>query len=172
METIKGAFRRRVVTPYYRSRFYQAGQNLLVKGRITVVGKVIVGDNVIFEGSSALWAWGKGVIKMGNRIFFNKALVSSTISIEIGNDVVLSEDVLIIDHNGYGLDGSPPAEKAVKIGNHVWIGMRATVLKGVTIGDNSVVGAAAVVTKNVEPNTIVAGNPAKKIRNTTGYTTI
>jgi acetyltransferase-like isoleucine patch superfamily enzyme len=48
----------------------------------------------------------------------------------------------------------------VKIGDNVWIGMNAVILKGVTIGDNSVVAAGAVVTKSIAPNTIVAGNPA------------
>ncbi len=50
------------------------------------------------------------------------------------------------------------------IGNDVWIGARATILSGVTIGDGAVIGAGSVVTKNVEPYSIVAGNPAKLIR--------
>src|SRR5213079_3044195 len=48
----------------------------------------------------------------------------------------------------------------VKICDNVWIGMNAVILKGVTIGENSVVAAGAVVTKSVEPNVVVAGNPA------------
>ena len=52
---------------------------------------------------------------------------------------------------------------AVVIGSHVWIGYRAIILPGVTIGEGAVVGAGAVVTKNVESYTIVAGNPARKI---------
>lgn len=54
--------------------------------------------------------------------------------------------------------------KTTKIGNDVWIGNRSLVLQGVTIGDGAVVGAGAVVTKDVEPYTIVAGNPARVIR--------
>ena len=58
----------------------------------------------------------------------------------------------------------PPRPKLktapVKIGDNVWIGMNAVILKGVIIGDNSVVAAGAVVTKSIAPNTIVAGNPA------------
>jgi maltose O-acetyltransferase len=50
------------------------------------------------------------------------------------------------------------------IGNNVWLGSRSIILKGVTIGDHSVVGAGAVVTKSVPPKTIVAGNPAKVVR--------
>ena len=52
----------------------------------------------------------------------------------------------------------------VRIANNVWIGMNAVILKGVTIGENSVVAAGSVVTKNVEPNTVVAGNPAQVVK--------
>src|SRR5207247_9840370 len=52
----------------------------------------------------------------------------------------------------------------VKIADNVWIGMNAVILKGVTIGENSVVAAGSVVTKNVEPNTVVAGNPAVVVK--------
>ncbi|MBE6538717.1 MAG: CatB-related O-acetyltransferase [Ruminococcaceae bacterium] len=54
--------------------------------------------------------------------------------------------------------------KTIKIGNDVWIGNRALILQGITIGDGAVVGAGSVVTKDVEPYTIVAGNPARVIR--------
>ena len=58
--------------------------------------------------------------------------------------------------------------KPVHIGNNVWIGSGAIILGGVTIGDNSIVGAGSVVTKDVEPNTIVVGNPARVLRKITG----
>ncbi len=169
MENVKSIFHRRVFTPYYRKRFSNAGSGLLVRGRIIVQGKISVGNNVILENESKLLAWRKGVIKIGDSVYINGATVSATVSVDIGNEVVLSGYVLIIDHDGYGLDGNPAIERPVKIGNHVWIGVKAVILKGVTIGDNSVVGGAAVVTKDVEPNTIVAGNPARKIRDTAGY---
>lgn len=54
--------------------------------------------------------------------------------------------------------------KPVHICRRAWIGAGATILPGITIGENSVVGAGSVVTKDVEPNTIVAGNPARVIR--------
>jgi len=52
----------------------------------------------------------------------------------------------------------------VKIADNVWIGMNAVILKGVIVGENSVVAAGSVVTKNVEPNTVVAGNPAVVVK--------
>ena len=66
------------------------------------------------------------------------------------------------------LKDRPPRPKLktapVIIGNNVWIGMNATILKGVTIGDNSVVAAGSVVTKSVPANVVVAGNPAVVIK--------
>jgi acetyltransferase-like isoleucine patch superfamily enzyme len=55
------------------------------------------------------------------------------------------------------------SNEPVIIGNDVWIGSRVTILPGVKIGDGAIIGASAVVTKDVEPYSIVAGNPAKKI---------
>jgi len=68
----------------------------------------------------------------------------------------------ILKRNFGNTDFSP--FKTTTIGNDVWIGNRALILQGVTIGDGAVVGAGAIVTKNVDPYTIVAGNPAKVIR--------
>jgi acetyltransferase-like isoleucine patch superfamily enzyme len=157
-------------TNHYRKRFHSIGEQLLVTGRIFVMGKVSVGDCVMLEGGTRLMAIENGVIKIGNHIHLTDATLSSTIGIEMGNYVAIEPQALIIDHDGYGIDGKPAVEKTVKIGNHVLIGARATILKGVTIGDNSVIGAGAVVAQDVEPNTIVVGNPARKIRDTTGFT--
>lgn len=63
-----------------------------------------------------------------------------------------------------GKDGHPASKGETKIGNDVWIGFRAMVLSGVTVGDGSVIGAGAVVATDVPPYAIVVGNPAKVIR--------
>jgi virginiamycin A acetyltransferase len=68
----------------------------------------------------------------------------------------------MIEYND--LKGNPATKGSVVIGNDVWIGMNSLILSGVTIGDGAVIGACSVVTKNVDPYTIVAGNPAKVIR--------
>jgi NDP-sugar pyrophosphorylase family protein len=67
-------------------------------------------------------------------------------------------------HTIYDRNARDPEPRPVHIGNNVWIGDHATVLKGVTIGDNSVVGAGAVVTQSVPANVVVAGNPAKIVK--------
>jgi len=57
--------------------------------------------------------------------------------------------------------------KPIHIGRNVWLGGGAIILPGVTVGDNSIVGAGSVVTKDVEPNTIVVGNPVRVLRKIT-----
>lgn len=67
-------------------------------------------------------------------------------------------------------DGSTPAVAApVQIGNKVWIGTGAIILKGVTIGDGAVVAAGSIVTRDVATNAVVAGNPAREIRSITAW---
>ena len=89
-------------------------------------------------------------------------------NIKIGNQCAIGRNVMIMDfdaHDIYYSDGTKNhITKPIVIEDHVWIGAGATILKGVTIGEGAVVGAGAVVTKNVEPHTIVAGNPAKVIK--------
>lgn len=83
--------------------------------------------------------------------------------ISIGDDATISENVVIMDsdvHNICGTNKTAPIE----IGNHVWIGIGAIILKGVHIGDNAVIAAGSVVTHDVPSNTVVAGNPAKVIK--------
>ena len=104
-------------------------------------------------------------------------------AIEIGSFCSIAEDVTIFgggEHNAAwvttfplrmalsdplaGKDGHPATKGKTEIGNDVWIGFGATILSGVAIGDGAIVGAKAVVTRDVPPYAIVAGNPAKVIR--------
>lgn len=98
---------------------------------------------------------------------FNLTLVDDGI-IEIGNNVLIGPNVTIITA---AHPISPDLRKKgiqynlnVKIGNNVWIGAGVNILPGVIIGDNSIIGAGAVVTKNVPNDVIVVGNPAKVLR--------
>lgn len=102
-------------------------------------------------------------------------VVSARHEITIGSHCAISWNCTIIDNDmheiAYG-DDSPPAPKgnnAVRIGDHVWIGAQAIVLKGVTIGENSIVAAGAIVTRDVAPHTLVAGAPAKVVRTIAGW---
>jgi len=103
-------------------------------------------------------------------VFINTGVViAAKKRIYIGNKTLIGDQTLILDSNWHGIDGNNVESGAVEIGDHVWIGERVIILKGVTIGDDSIIGAGSVVTKDVSKNVIVAGNPAKYIRKTQGY---
>ena len=119
-------------------------------------------------------------IFIGKRVFMNGNLIAAQ-SIHIDDDVLISWGVTIVDHNSHSISFSHRLQDVidwrlekkdwthvkiapVKICSKTWIGFNAIILKGVTIGEGSVVGAGSVVTKDVLPWTVVAGNPARIIR--------
>lgn len=104
-------------------------------------------------------------LRLGSGFFNSNIKIRCHERIEIGEDVAISHDVTIMDSDAHeGLWDGYEKTKPIKIGNHVWIGTRVTILKGVTIGDNAIIAAGSVVTKNVPNNTVVAGVPAKVIK--------
>lgn len=107
-------------------------------------------------------------IKVGKNVFINHACTfMDRGTITIGDNVLIGPKVSLITTN-HDLDPTKRnvlINKAIKIENNVWIGANAVVLPGITIGENSIVAAGSVVTKDVPKNTIVAGNPAKFIKN-------
>ena len=120
------------------------------------------------EGSSVL-APVTGVrfheVKIGkNVIVMNGCLMMAAGGITIGDETQIAANVQLISNNHDLEDRNVITCKPINIGKRVWVGAGATILPGVTIGDNSVVGAGSVVTKDVPADTIVAGNPAKFIK--------
>ncbi|MBK7960858.1 MAG: acyltransferase [Bdellovibrionales bacterium] len=104
-------------------------------------------------------------ISIGSNSVINRfTYLDGRFSLTIGNNVNISH-YTIIQTLTHDVQSSDFAGKigAVTIGDHVWIGTRSTILPGVQIGEGAVVGAGSVVTKSVDPYTIVAGCPAKKI---------
>ncbi len=83
---------------------------------------------------------------------------------EIGEKCMIAWDCVIMDRDYHAVEGVVEQTKPVIIEDNVWIGCRAIILKGVHIGKNAVVGAGAIVTKDVPEYAIVGGNPAKVIR--------
>ncbi len=104
-------------------------------------------------------------LSLGGGYINHNVNISCFKKIEIGKGVVISEHVTIRDSDDHEMVGSTKAfTQPIKIGNHVWIGLNVTILKGVTIGDGAIVAAGSVVTKDVPPHSIVAGVPAKIIK--------
>jgi acetyltransferase-like isoleucine patch superfamily enzyme len=107
--------------------------------------------------------WGK--IRFGNNVFVNSGtIIFSTQEVIIGDDVALANEVYICDSNSHGMEGKLVYEAPVRIGRGSWIGARAIILPGVTIGERVMVAAGAVVTKDVPDDCLVGGNPATVIR--------
>lgn len=104
-------------------------------------------------------------VSIGKRvIIMSGCLMMSGGGITIEDDAQIAANVQLISNNHDLKDRMVITCKPVHICRRVWIGAGATILPGVTIGENSVVGAGSVVTHDVEPNTIVAGNPARVIK--------
>ena len=105
------------------------------------------------------------MVKIGrNVVVMPGCLMMSAGGITIDDGAMIAAYVQLISNNHDLYERQIITCKPVHIGKNAWIGAGATILPGVTVGDNAVVGAASVVTKDVAPNTIVAGNPAKLIK--------
>ena len=118
----------------------------------TPESRIIIGDNVGISGST----------------------ICAAQSVTIGDNVLIGSGCLITDNDAHPLDwqdrrankNENTLHAPVVIGNDVFIGARSIILKGVTIGDRSVIGSGSVVVKDVPADTIVAGNPARIIKYT------
>ena len=145
---------------------------------------VVLGNHVSIYAGCSFSVGPQGSCTVGDFTLLNGALIMTEDRIEIGSHCLVSWNVGIADSDFHPLAPAqrlidaqalapffkdrPPRPKLktapVIIGNNVWIGMNAIILKGVTIGENSVVAAGSVVTKSVPANTVVAGNPAVPIK--------
>ena len=116
----------------------------------------------------------KGIF-LGERVVINQnVLLDGRGTLEIGNDTDIATNTTIwtMDHDPNS-ESHESRRRKVHIGHHVWIASGATILPGITIGDGAVIAANAVVTKDVPPKAIVAGNPARIIgerKNSLQYT--
>lgn len=91
--------------------------------------------------------------------------IVATIGIEIGDDCNIAELTAIWDSNYHALEpGAEIKQAKTVVGRNVWIGRGSMILPGVQIGENVVIAAGSVVTADVDSNTLVAGNPARVIR--------
>ena len=119
-----------------------------------------------------LCAWpnkaGGGMIEIGDYCLICPGVrISSASEVRVGGNCMLANGVYITDADWHGVYDriSMGATSPVRIKENVWIGDSAIICKGVTIGKNSIIGAGAVVVKDVPPNVVAAGNPAGTVKN-------
>lgn len=106
-------------------------------------------------------------IKVGENVFINACCqIQDHGGVVIGDDCLIGHNVVFatLNHGIAPKDRYHTYPAPIVLGKNVWVGSNATILQGVTIGDNAIVGAGAVVTKDVEANTVVGGVPAKFIK--------
>jgi len=142
---------------------------------------IIIGENCTFRSSATSNRVGinrpcmistlerDAVIRIGCGCGLSGTVIGAAERIEIGNNVLFGANSTITDTDWHGIAPDTRRESGavapVIIEDNVWIGLNATVLKGVTIGRNSIVGAGSVVIKSIPANVIASGQPAKVIKN-------
>jgi len=143
------------------------------------IGKIELGSRVSLQSypngylaKTGLLTYKKNaVIKIGNDCNLNGTIVHCNNYVEIGNYCLFGPGTILVDNDSHNLSLDPVERRTgivkdapIVIGKNVWIGMRCIILKGVNVGDNSIIAAGSVVTKDILPGTLVGGNPAKLIR--------
>jgi len=158
--------------------------------RVSIGKNSVLSCRIIFERDI-------GAVTIGNDSFVGGSQIICANKIDIGNDVLISWGCTIADHDSHSLDWRKRADDVrswrkglivgglreatrlknwdvvetspIHISDKVWIGMNSTILKGIKIGEGSVVAAGSMVTKDVPPWTLVAGNPARVIKDLSEY---
>ncbi len=132
--------------------------------RIDKNSKIIANGNFDFFYDSDIILFEDAKLILGINSFINSnCKIRCHKSITIGDNCAISHDFTVMDSNAHSINGDKKTLPVI-IKDHVWVGTRVTILSGVTIGEGAVIAAGAVVTKDVPPNTIVGGNPAKVIK--------
>ena len=160
-------------TAWLRFCGVKVGRHTLIpRTSITWPHQVQIGNHCVLESDIlykfvGIWSPGPSII-IGNGVFIGKGCeFNIRKKINIGHGAAIASGCKFIDHDhgitGTKLDETPGAELEIVVGDYVWLGCNVVVLKGVTIGSSAVVGAGAVVTKNIPAGEIWAGIPARKI---------
>jgi maltose O-acetyltransferase len=140
------------------------------RARVENNGRIEIGDRVLIDGRTVLVelvAHKGGMLSVGPSTYVNYGVsISAHDRVSIGRNCQIGNYTLIMDNDYHDMNDHllPGESKPIEIGDNVWLGARVTVLKGVRIGEGSVVGAGAVVTKDVPPRSFAAGVPAKVVR--------
>lgn len=163
--------------PLFKARCTKVGKNLeLPNGIPLVLGnhlKIYLGNNVVISRTTigASKIFDEPVLKIGHNSGIGYGTVISVAKeVIIGDNCMVGPNCIIMDNNDHpispqkrelGEGVSKEDVSSVKIGNNVWIGAYCAILKGVTIGDNSIIATHSVITKDVMENCVYAGYPAR-----------
>ena len=176
-------------TKYYRWLFRKKGitfgSNMSIKGRISVIGlgRIVIGDNFCMTSGDHINPISANIqasfftdspdakIIIGDNVGMSSTRIWIHEGLTIGNNVKIGGGVLLIDTDCHPFDYSVrrnsnagTCSAPIVIEDDVWIGAQSIVLKGVTIGARSIIGAGSVVTKNIPSDCVAAGNPCKILK--------
>jgi acetyltransferase-like isoleucine patch superfamily enzyme len=178
-----------MITPNYARLVVR----LLCKRFLTPYGRRLKLDGLCFIGPRVTlqigkkgrielgrWSWlghgtkircHEGVVSIGAKtVMGQECTISAFQHVSIGRECVIADRVMLIDFDHGVVEVERPIrlqgiyKRDTRVGNNVWIGYGACILRGVTVGDNAIIGTNAVVTKDVPANAVVGGVPARVIR--------
>ena len=157
----------------YGAAFSAGARTYLSRGTISIArgARLSIGRLNLWEQGYYIGVRTGAHLTVADNVFFNRNVkIVCHSAIEIGEDCIIADSVHLYDHDhGISQDTSPIRSQPIisapiKIQNDVWIGAKATVLKGVTIGRGAVIAAGAVVTRDVPPYAIAGGIPARVVK--------
>lgn len=181
-------FKQKDIERKVKSSVYIKGDSIITSSAYV---KLLYGSNkddiqigTNFKLSGSLISSHGGKIKIGDHCLIGPNCVVGAVEyVEIGHNVMVSNNVIVIDNNNHPVN---PTDRKIMssvdysssfrswayaksspiiVCDNVWIGRNSIINKGVTIGENSIIACGSIVTKDVPPNCIVAGNPAKVVKN-------
>ncbi len=154
-----------------KHKFDSCGSLLRVEGKLKILkknAKINIGNKVKFCNGVKISAWGneyKSIINIGDNTWIgDRTEIHAGKSVDIGANCNISWDVCIMDRDYHKFNSEKEEIEPIKIGDNVWICCNSLILKGIKIGDGSVIAAGSVVTKDVPANVLAGGNPAKILK--------
>ena len=151
----------------------KVGAGVRLKGRPLIQnwGVITIGDRTRIHSTtvrSEFASYRRGRLEIGSNVYLNYgASIAAHLLVRIGNGCTIGTYAILMDNDFHGVEQrhrTPPSQPIV-LEENVWLGARVIVLKGVTIGHDSVIGAGSVVTKDIPPRCVAAGVPARILRN-------
>lgn len=131
--------------------------------------KITLGNNINLRNSCNMFVKNEAQLSIGANVFFNNCCsINCLDKIEIGENTLFGENVKLYDHNhqysSNGVEHQKFNTAPIKIGKNCWLGSNVIVLKGVNIGDNSIIGAGCIIHKDIPANSIIINKQEHIIR--------